>query len=227
MYHHVSVSESRDLTIGTSRLEEQFKWLRDNNFKSWHFSELEELRQLPPGNNVMITFDDAYVSFRELALPLLQKYQLKATLFVPLAFLGGTDEWYSGQNPIMTSSELNTLDPSLVELGHHSFFHKKFHQMSSEEIKEDINKCREVIAKQNLNVSPALAYPYGKYPREKPAKEQFITLLKEEGFKFGLRIGNRLNAFPFKNSFEIQRLDIKGEYGLSKFKRKIKFGKVF
>jgi len=226
MYHHVSAVESTDLTIGARRLEEQFKWLNENNFRTWHFSELEKLTQLPSGKNVIITFDDAYISFKELALPLLKKYNLKATLFVPLEFPGKTDEWYSGQNPIMTSTELKSLDPSLVELGYHSFAHKKYHQMSPAEIKEDLDKCREIIKAENFNFYPALAYPYGKYPRDKSAKGQFIKYLEGEGFIFGLRIGNRLNSFPFKNPFEIQRLDIKGEYDLSKFKRKIKFGKL-
>ncbi len=37
-------------------------------------------------NAIMITFDDAYSDFKEFALPVLKKYNLTATIFVPTAF---------------------------------------------------------------------------------------------------------------------------------------------
>ncbi|RLD27155.1 MAG: polysaccharide deacetylase family protein, partial [Bacteroidetes bacterium] len=74
---------------------------------------------------------------------------------------------------------------------------------------------------------PYLAYPYGKFPRKDPERSQFFQQLQKNNFQYGLRIGNRPNTFPFKDPFEIQRIDIKGEYSLSKFKRKIKYGKLF
>ena len=40
------------------------------------------------------------------------------------------------------------------------------------------------------------------------------------------RIGNRVNKFPFKNKYEIQRIDIKGQDSLLKFKLKLRFGKL-
>jgi hypothetical protein len=41
-----------------------------------------------------------------------------------------------------------------------------------------------------------------------------------------LRIGNQINKFPFKNPYEIMRIDIKGEDSLLKFKLKLRFGKL-
>ena len=74
MYHDVAPSTSEGLVISVRRLEEQLKWLSENQYTSWHFSELEDLTTLPGSKNVVITFDDAYVSFKDLAVPLLQKY---------------------------------------------------------------------------------------------------------------------------------------------------------
>jgi hypothetical protein len=44
--------------------------------------------------------------------------------------------------------------------------------------------------------------------------------------KFGLKIGNRPNTFPFKDNYEIKRIDIKGLDNLMVFRLKIKFGKL-
>jgi len=47
MYHNVSQNESDSfgLTISEQNLEAQFKYLSDNNYKTYHFSELESLEQ--------------------------------------------------------------------------------------------------------------------------------------------------------------------------------------
>ncbi len=227
MYHHVSQTESLGLTIGVEKLEMQLKWLSENNYQSYYFSELEVLKTLPKKKNIIITFDDAYVSQLDLAVPLLQKYKLKATFFVPLQYLGKTDEWNTASNLIMTAAQLRSLDPETIELGYHSFYHRKYHEISEDEILNDSQKCFETITEHHLKFSAALAYPYGKFPREAKEKEAFFDLLRTQNFKFGLHIGNRLNKFPFKEPFEIQRLDIRGEYSLAKFQRKLRFGKLF
>ncbi|KAA3622698.1 MAG: polysaccharide deacetylase family protein [Flavobacterium sp.] len=226
MYHDVAPSTSEGLVISVIRLEEQLKWLSENKYRSWHFSELKNLSTFPGTNNVVITFDDAYVSFKDLAVPLLQKYDLKATLFVPMGYLGKTDEWYSGKVDIMNAQQLHSLEPDTVELGYHSFQHGKYNELTPEEIAADTQRALEVVKQHQLPLSPALAYPYGKFPRDKESYTKFVEYLKQQRFIYGLRIGNRLNKFPFPDAFKIQRLDIKGEYGLEKFRRKIKYGKL-
>jgi peptidoglycan/xylan/chitin deacetylase (PgdA/CDA1 family) len=227
MYHHISLTESSGLTISVKKLEEQFAFLSKNKYKTYHFNELEDMDALPPGNNIIITFDDAYVSQLELAYPLLKKYGLKATIFVPLKYLGAIDLWNTSSLKIMDAAQLRSLDASVVTLGYHSYAHEQYDMLNEEEIVSDFEGCFRSISENKLTLLKTLAYPYGKYPRELSEKEKFISRLKEQGFRYGLRIGNRLNEFPFKNPFEIQRLDIKGEFSLSRFKLKLRFGKLF
>ncbi|OAD91954.1 polysaccharide deacetylase [Aequorivita soesokkakensis] len=227
MYHHVTAEKGKGLTISVEKLEKQFKHLAENGYKTYHFGELAKQKSLPKTKNIIITFDDGYVSQRELALPLLKKYKLKATFFVPLNFLGKTDSWNTSSLEIMTSEQLKTLDPKIVELGFHSFYHKKYTELSNTEIEEDTHLCKEFVTENKLDFSPVLAYPYGKFPKEKMLNESFKKTLSENGINFGLRIGNRINHFPFKKPFEIQRIDVKGEFSMLKFRQKIRFGKLF
>jgi hypothetical protein len=125
----------------------------------------------------------------------------------------------------MTVDQLRSLDPSLIELGYHSYHHNRYNECSLEEVDEDIQLSLNFTTENHLNFSPIIAYPYGKYPRKDPARQHFFDYLKDQGFQFGIRIGNRVNRFPFKDPFEIQRIDVKGEFSLSKFKRKLKYGK--
>ncbi|SRX55304.1 polysaccharide deacetylase family protein [Aequorivita sp. CIP111184] len=227
MYHHVTVKEGKGLTISTKNLEKQFKYLSDNDYRTYHFKELQELKILPNAKNIVITFDDGYVSQLELALPLLKKYKLKATFFVPLDFLGKTDSWNTSLLEIMTSDQLKLIDPKIVELGFHSFYHKKYTDLSNAEIEADTRRCLEFVSENELNFSPVLAYPFGKFPKEKRSNEIFKKNLSQNGIQFGARIGNRINHFPFKKPFEIERIDVKGEFSMLKFRQKIRFGKIF
>lgn len=227
MYHNVSMDKSEGLTISVVKLEEQFSFLAKKGYATYHLKELYKLEKLRSRKNIIISFDDAYLNQLNFVVPLLRKYKLKATFFVPLFYLGKKDEWNTSSLEIMNASQLKTLDPTIVELGFHSYYHKKYNELSDSDLMKDTALCQKSIHDNALRFTKALAYPYGKYPRSKPQKEKFIEFLKEEKFFYGMRIGNRINQFPFKNPFEIQRLDIKGEYSLRKFKRKIRFGKIF
>ena len=227
MYHDISVENGKDLTISVKNLEKQFKHLAESGYKSYHLKELLQVNELPKGKNIALTFDDAYISQMELALPLLRKYKLKATFFVPLDFIGKTDSWNTSSLQIMTLDQLKSLEPEIVELGFHSFFHKKYTELSNAEIEADIHRSLEFVSKNKLNISPVLAYPYGKFPKEKERNQIFNKIMEQNGIQFGLRIGNRINQFPFKKPYEIERIDVKGEWSLLKFRQKIRFGKLF
>lgn len=231
MYHSVSrnLQESHGLTIAISKLEEQFAYLKENGYQSLHFKELQNIKgpKQFPEKPIIITFDDVYENQLELAYPLLKKYGLKACFYVPLKYVNKTDIWNTNKEPIMSVSQLQSLDSDVVELGLHSFAHNNYSQMTADEIQADFDLSKDFILKNNLEIHNTLAYPYGKYPRKGEAKTRFFNLLHQNKIAYGLRIGNRVNAFPFKNNYEIQRLDIKGEDSLTTFKRKIKYGKLW
>ena len=223
MYHNVTddVSKSTDLTISTEKLESHFKFLHEKQYKTFHFDELQSLTKLPK-RSVVITFDDVTENQLIYAVPLLEKYQLKASFFVPFSYVGNYDYWIEGNEKIMSVEQLNGLDSNLIELGYHSFEHRRYASMSEEELIVDFERSNSFINDNNLNIKPFLAYPFGNYPKNDTHFSVFENVLKENDIKYGLRIGNRLNKFPFKNDYLIKRIDIKGEDDLFKFKLKLK-----
>lgn len=227
MYHDVTIGKGNDLTVSVAMLEKQFQYLKESGYQSVHLKELLDSEVLPSKKNIVITFDDGYISHLQLVFPLLQKYQLKAVYFIPLGFVGKTDLWNTASLDIMTLEQLKSLDPDVIELGFHSFYHKKYSEMSSEEIDLDLSTSLSFVTSENLNFSPVLAYPYGKFPKERTTHKMFNSLLENHGIKLGLRIGNRVNRFPFKKPFEVERIDIKGQWSLLKFKHRVRFGKLF
>jgi peptidoglycan/xylan/chitin deacetylase (PgdA/CDA1 family) len=231
MYHSVTSNkeEAKGLTIHKDTLEQQLLYLKKNGYNTLHFKDLESFKTAKdlPKRSVIISFDDVYVNQLELAYPLFKAHNLKACFYIPFKFVGGKNEWDEGKKTIMSIQQLQQLDQNIIELGMHSFSHINYSQYSLEKISEDLQKSEKFISENNLNIHQTIAYPYGKYPRSGEKKNQFFNLLKENNLKFGLRIGNRVNTFPFKNNYEIQRLDIKAEDTLLQFIWKLKVGKLF
>jgi peptidoglycan/xylan/chitin deacetylase (PgdA/CDA1 family) len=76
--------------------EQQMKYLA-NNYHVISMSELiaafQSARTLPV-RSAMITFDDAYRNFADCAWPVLRRYKLPVTVFVPTAFPGQSDRLF-------------------------------------------------------------------------------------------------------------------------------------
>lgn len=228
MYHNVceADNQSHGLTISVARLEQQLRYLSNNGYTSFHLGELEGKAVLPQ-KGVIITFDDVTEN-QLLAIPLLEKYGFKATFFIPFHYIGKTDSWNTpGNEKIMTTEQLKAINTDIVEFGYHSYLHRQYAKLTEKEINDDFAECRRVISETELKVYPALAYPYGNYPKKGSENSTFKKLLETNEMKMAFKIGNRVNTFPFADPYEINRLDVKGQESLFKFKMKLRFGKLF
>jgi len=220
MYHQVlpqSIAYKNDLIVTVENLEEQLIYIK-NNFKTVFFKDLEASKSIE--NKIILTFDDGYYNNLQYLIPLLERHQLKATIFIPTEFiqnnLNGEERVY------MNFDEIKSLNPDLVEIALHSHSHKNFSQMTLSEAEADLLKNIEILEQNEINFTKFLAYPYGKFPKEK----EFFKMLDKIGIESAMRIGNNVASYPFKKRFEVNRIDIKYGDSLKAFKWKLKFGKT-
>ena len=85
MYHHLSEDVTNSEMVSPEQFEAQIRALSEAGYTGVSFDELQAyvLRGEPlPEKPVVITFDDGYLSNYTLAYPILQKYGMKATIFV-------------------------------------------------------------------------------------------------------------------------------------------------
>jgi len=232
-YHSISTNGFEDqITIRKEKIIEQFEYLKKNNYQTLWLSEVDELKksnQKLPEKAVVLTFDDGFVDNYTELYPLLKEYNFKAVCFMVLGRIGQKVDWngkFINDNMHLMNKEQLLAIGSHIELGYHTFKHDNYAKLSLEEIEKDLQLCQEVIVKENLNVFPALAYTFGGYYRKKgPEQEAFFELLKRYGIKYGLRIGNRINIFPIKDIYTVQRIDIRGKDSFETFKKKVTFGR--
>lgn len=117
---------------------------------------------------VGISFDDAYVSVLENAVPELEKHRLPFTIFVPTGCLGRRPCWVrSPDHPfwnerVMSAEQLRILArmPG-VTLGSHTVTHPRLTRLGPEDLKRELSDSR--VALEDLIQRPVelLSFPHG------------------------------------------------------------------
>ncbi len=96
MYHKIGepATDVWDIAVSQKNLEEHFLYLKDQNIVSLnelsHYLQKKKIKK----NCIAITFDDGYLDNFLLAKPLLEKYQLPATFFLPTINIGQQKEFW-------------------------------------------------------------------------------------------------------------------------------------
>lgn len=225
MYHKVLPEKKifgKDLlTVSTENLEQQFKYIK-NNYNTLFFNDLKANCQLK--HKLILTFDDGYLNNLQYLVPLLEKYRLKATIFIPTELIPEkeTDE----NREMMTFDEIRSLNPEVIEIALHSHSHKNYSQISLQEAADDIYKNMRTLEEKSIPFTKVLAYPYGKFPKKGEQKKEFFSILEKAGIISAVRIGNNIDYYPWKNKFEIKRIDIRGGDSFNVFKWKLRLGKI-
>lgn len=228
MYHKVTENGPVDfLTIRVNDLEVQFRYLLSRNYTPVLLSDLVNtvLHGHPlPDNPVLITFDDGYRNNYTLLYPLLKKYGMKVAIFLVPSYLQKSIDLQDDE--FLHLDDLHAMDPSLVEYGLHSFDHKSYRSLRSQELDLDIQYTKAWLLSKDIPFQPCLAYPYGACHKRNPLlKHSMANALRLNNIVLAFRIGNRLNPLPLKNQLLIQRLDIRGDAPFDKFVRLLHKGK--
>ena len=229
MYHQIDPTRADALTVTTDQFAAQLQYLADEGYRSITCRQLADHvahgTPLPP-RPVLLTFDDGYVNNATYAYPLLKRFGFRATIFLPVGHLGGTNRWDGGSEPLLSAEQLAAFDSATIEFGLHSFQHENYERLTAAEVGADVRRCQSALAAAGLNFAPAVAYPYGRYPRQPSAKAAMQTALAAAGVTLGLRIGNRINRLPLKRPFEVRRINIKGTESAWEFRTKVRKGRV-
>jgi peptidoglycan/xylan/chitin deacetylase (PgdA/CDA1 family) len=228
MYHKLDPTKSDVLTVSTTQFAQQINFLMQEGYSFLTFKDLIDAREkyaVLPDKSVLLTFDDGYQNNFEYVLPILKQEGIKATIFLPVDLIGKENEWDGGGEKLMDWKTLKKARPHF-EYGLHSFRHQNLAEMTRDEFRQDLEECLNTLDRNELEVVPVLAYPYGRYPKSTQKFKDFVEVMDEFALQFALRIGNKQNEWPIKNRYLLCRIDVRGTDSFEKFKNKIANGKV-
>lgn len=202
MYHAVSDQTwgLEGLFLSPSDMEAQLKYLTENGYDPIFFSDLPHLNQYK--KPVILTFDDGYNNNYTDLYPLLQKYNVKATIFVIPSSVGGQ---YS-----MTAAQIKEMaDSGLVSIQSHTQDHKELASLSAEQQKQQFAQSQLAIARMTGRIPSVLSYPSGSYDS---------NTLSLAPVYFDMAVKSRGGLWTVQNNFfEIDRYPVYRDTDMSSF----------
>ena len=162
MYHEVSKpipgdSQSNYMTprydVPVAMFEKQIELLHKYGYRCLLFEDISKIRE--PGRYVMITFDDGLKGNFSHALPVLQKYDFKATFFVTVGAIG--------RERFMNWSELKELIDSGMAVQSHTMSHRPLETLERDDIRRELGESKKALEKKLHTTVSLLSFPHGSY----------------------------------------------------------------
>jgi peptidoglycan/xylan/chitin deacetylase (PgdA/CDA1 family) len=176
----------------TEEFSAQLGWFHK---KGWQFLSAEALLDALNGNgalpekSVLVTFDDAYESLLGNALPILKRFSAPAVVFAPTQFVGTTNLFDHGVEPIERIADWKTLadlEDAGISVESHGYSHRSFSSLSSIQIQQELEFSRDAIRKNLGKDSRMFAFPYGDCGADSAAVESAI---KQAGYDMAFLYG--------------------------------------
>lgn len=190
-----------------SAFEEQMKYLSDNNYYFPSWEEVENFidgKGTLPAKSVVVTIDDGDQTFIDLAIPIIEKYNVKATSFVVTSWNGTwLPKSYRSSHMDFQSHSHDSHRAGANGKG-------RLVNMSYEEAVQDVSKSKNIIG--NCKV---FCYPFGHF------NDTSIQALKDSGYTLAFTTqGGRV--YPGANKFVLPRIRMSKGISLNSFIDKVK-----
>jgi peptidoglycan/xylan/chitin deacetylase (PgdA/CDA1 family) len=199
MYHRFDENKYPSTNIQMDIFKKQIKIIKKLKYNFYDPKSLEKNFTTPKiKKKILITIDDAFSSFYEIAWPYLKKEKIPFILFVSTETVG--------KNGYMTWDQIKELEKETgVYIGNHSHTHKYLVDLKNEDFIADINTASKIF-KNKLGYNPIFfSYPFGEYS----------SLIKEyisKNFKFSF--GQHSGVIDSnKDRHELPRFPINEKYG--------------
>jgi peptidoglycan/xylan/chitin deacetylase (PgdA/CDA1 family) len=171
LYYHSVPREYED------RFEEQMKMLTARA----RAVPLAEIDHLPNGvHSAAITFDDGLVSFAEHAVPVLERWNIPATVFAVVDALGTTPTWgahyYTPEERVMSEEQLGAL-PALISVGSHTLTHPHLLAVSEQAAMLEISASRRKLESLLQRPVMTFSFPHGEF------NEAVVAQCRDSGYE--------------------------------------------
>ena len=210
MYHRFNENKYPSTNIRMDVFKSQIEIIKSNGFKFYNPIKFESEFGTPKSEKkILLTIDDAFLSFYVNAWPYLKKNNIPFILFVSTEAVGN--------NGYMTWQQIKEIEKEeFVFLGNHSHSHEYLIGYDFKDFKNDIVESIKIF-KNQLGYNPIFfSYPFGEYSLE---QKKYISQ------KFKYAFGQHSGVIDLnKDKFELPRFPINEKYGdLNRFESLIKF----
>jgi peptidoglycan/xylan/chitin deacetylase (PgdA/CDA1 family) len=156
------------LNITPVVFEKQIEWLAANGYVAIGCGELDgwlSSRGRIPSKSVLITFEDGYSDICRYAVPVLDRRNFPAIVFLVTALLGKTNEWDEKSGwakwPLLSEQQVRECAARGIEFGAHSRTHVDPAAIGSTELESQVDGSARDLEAIIGELPASFAYPYG------------------------------------------------------------------
>jgi len=205
MYHRFNENKYPSTNIQMDIFKKQIKIIKNLKYNFYDPKDLiKEFSSAKSEKKILITIDDAFSSFYEVAWPYLKEEKIPFILFVSTEAVG--------RNGYMTWNQIKELEKeTTVYIGNHSHTHKYLVDFENKNFMDDIDTASVIFVEQ-LGYNPIFfSYPFGEY-------SSLVKKYISKNFKFSF--GQHSGVIDInKDPHELPRFPINEKYGdLKRFK---------
>jgi peptidoglycan/xylan/chitin deacetylase (PgdA/CDA1 family) len=221
MYHSIVPNESIDpYAISASVFKEHLSMLSHSGYEIISLEKLVKSLNKPYKfilkKYAVLTFDDGYQDFLFNAVPLLQQYELPATVFIVTEMLGKTAEWSQNSKnaKLMTEEEILKIIEIGINIGSHTRKHVDVMTLNDNELTDELEKTRQKLISLGEDFFP-FSFPWGRYSKRE------IFALKRAGYNCAVTTNNT-HISLFNDPYKLGRINIRNDLTIKSFEEIVK-----
>ena len=134
---------------------------------------------------VVITFDDGFLDFYAEALPILCRYNFRATVFLPTKFVGEKRMRFMGKD-CLCWREVRECQGHGVEFGSHTVSHPVLTAVKKEKVVSELKESKETIEGKTGTAVKSFSYPYAFPETQRKFTTYLSSVLTKCGYKNGV-----------------------------------------
>ena len=199
MYHRFDENKYPSTNIQMNIFLQQIQLIKDLNYDFIHPENFEKNFNIPKKQKkILITIDDAFQSFYEVAWPFLKENKIPFILFVSTEPVGNKG--------YMTWDQIKEVEQeSFAIIGHHSHSHDYLIDVTNEEFIKDIEIANKIFTEKIGYIPSLFSYPFGEY-------SDFMRQYISNNFTYAF--GQHSGVIDVnKEKFQLPRFPINENYG--------------
>ena len=165
IYYHNIVEDGLGYSFMHTELsvfKQHMEYLKNNNYKTYTFDQIpENFKKNKHSKEVIITFDDGFLSNYNVVFPIMKKLGLKYSIFITPGFIESNNPDYLCWDMIEEMFKSN-----LVGFGAHTYSHIDSRKINETNYQNEIKRTDALLEKYTQNGVKDFCFPFGYYNKQ-------------------------------------------------------------